>query len=209
MEQRLQKKQQKKEVTQNTLSDPPKTLPFSKIDETKAARDSKVNMAVLREIFFLLTLAGACSHFQKKAPPIFVSSKGFQRGHCFFSEKNNLAPYISCKIGNKEYSTLFDKEYSHYEIINALEVEKSQVLYAILDYGIEGSLEIVPLLKSIDSGKSWFKVGEIKKPHFSFLIKEMKFSSPSKGFIKFEGDENQFSTSTTKDGGKTWSKSSF
>ena len=166
-------------------------------------------MAFLKKYFFFLFLVGACSHFKDKTAPALMSSRGFQRSHCFFSEKNNLAPYISCKIGAKEYSTLFDKEYTHYEIIEAFKVENSQTLYAILDYGIEGSLEIVPVLKSTNDGKSWFKVGKIKKPHFSFLIKEMKFSSPSNGFVKFEGEENQFSFYTTKDGGKTWSKSSF
>ena len=166
-------------------------------------------MELLKKSFLFLFLLGACSHFKNKAAPTLTSVKGFQRGQCFFSEKDNLVPFISCKIGNKEYSTLFEKDYTHYEIIDAFEVEKSQTLYAILDYGIEGGLEVIPLLKSTDGGKSWFKVGEIKKPHFSFLIKEMKFSSPSHGFIKFEGDENKFFTSTTKDGGKTWSKSSF
>jgi len=164
---------------------------------------------LLKKSFLLLFLLGACSHFKNKAAPALPNVKGFQRGHCFFSEKDNLVPFISCKIGNKEYSTLFEKDYTHYEIVNAFEVEKSQTLYAILDYGIEGGLELIPLLKSTNSGKSWFKVGEIKKPHFSFLIKEMRFSSPSHGFIKFEGDENKLSTSTTKDGGKTWVQSSF
>jgi len=156
-----------------------------------------------------LFLVGACSHFKNKATISLPNVKGFQRGNCFFSEKNNLVPYISCKIGEREYSTHFENEYTRYEIIDAFEVEKSQTYYAIFDYGIEGGLEVVPVLKSTNRGKSWFKVGEIKKPHFSFLIKEIKFSSLTNGFVKFEGDENQFTLSTTKDGGKTWSKSSF
>ena len=89
-------------------------------------------------------------------------------------------------------------------MIDAVKAPHSKTFFAILDYGIEGGLEQVPLLRSVNDGETWIEIGKVKKPHFSALIKEIKFTSPQEGTIKFEKDENHFLILQTKNSGKTW-----
>lgn len=169
-------------------------------------------------LFLFLSILSSCSLLKKKDSLHVEEKKIFTRENCVFSEeksiraksdvdsKYNFAPFIKCLIENTEYIQFFDKNYLHYEIKDAVKVPHSKTFFVILDYGIEGGLEEVPLLRSIDNGQSWREISKVKKPHFSDLIKELKFSSPLVGTIKFEKEENDFLLLHTKDGGKTWAK---
>jgi hypothetical protein len=154
-------------------------------------------------IFGIILIVSNCTHSKHKDLTLESEKKGFQKANCFFTEQKSLktnsdfgdkysfAPYISCKIENKEHIHFFEKNYMHYEIKDAYKVPNSKVFFAVFDYGIEGGLEKVPLLKSIDDGKSWVEISQLKKPHFSATIKEIKFTSPLKGRIEFEFEDKK------------------
>ena len=172
-----------------------------------------------RIIYLILTLISACSIFTNKSTSSLEEKKIFARDNCVFSEeksirvkadvdpKYNFAPFIKCQVKNTEYIQFFDKKYLHYEIKDAVKVPHSKTFFVIFDYGIEGGLAEVPLLKSNDNGQSWMEVSKIKKTHFSDLIKEIKFSTPLLGTVQIEKEEKVLFLHT-KDGGKTWSKAS-
>jgi hypothetical protein len=151
-------------------------------------------------IFLFLS---SCSHSKIKNTTSELEKKGFQKENCFFSQQNslrvssefekkyNFAPFISCLVGHKTHIQFFDKNYMHYEIKDAYKIPRSKTFFVILDYGIEGGLKEAPLLRSIDDGQTWIEIAKVKKPHFSALIKEIKFSSSLKGSIKFEFEDKE------------------
>ena len=168
--------------------------------------------------FCIITTLASCSYLKKKDLVLKSEEKGFQKENCFFTVQNslrkdstldskyNFAPFISCKTKDKEHIHFFDKSYLHYEIRDAFKAPNSKTFFAVLDYGVEGGLQRVPLLKSIDDGQTWTEVTQIKKTHFSDLIKGITFTSPLKGTLQLEKDENKFINLYTRDGGKSWTK---
>ncbi len=166
--------------------------------------------------FCIITTLASCSYLKKKDLVLKSEKKGFQRENCFFTVQNslrknstldskyNFAPFISCRTAGKEHIHFFEKSYLHYEIKDAFKAPNSKTFFAVFDYGVEGGLQKVPLLKSIDDGQTWTEVTQIKKPHFSNLINEISFTSPLKGTLKLEKDENKFIKLYTIDGGKSW-----
>ncbi|MEZ4814823.1 MAG: hypothetical protein R3A80_06400 [Bdellovibrionota bacterium] len=77
---------------------------------------------------------------------------------------------------------------------------------AILDWAIEGGFAVVPVLESLDRGKTWHGISKIEKPHFSARITKLSFDENGNGEVEIEWEPKDIVLSKlySTDNGKTW-----
>ena len=142
----------------------------------------------------------------------------FTRKNCSFGKlasnrpaevpKANFSPAVLCKAHGRSFFASFEKNWQNYEWIDVTVLpNKKNSLVGVMDYGVEGGLETVPVFKTENGGHSWLHTGDIHKPHFSARLTKVIFDSPAAGKILMETDDGakEIFAVETKDAGRTWS----